>query len=229
MTRPPPSPAAPRHAPARPALALAAALAAAGTDVPAGEQADCPAAADLPAGIYVAYDDGSLSRFVGTPGGRVVEDTFFDDTFSTGYRYVTAGGLYPLESYDIRDGAADPGSRTDTHYPDPAGGFPPPAAGLTWRAEAEVRSPRDGVFGQLITLSVGAAAAVRYGGCGYEVLPAVLRFQDEVADSQEHLDIVPALGIAIYRAGGVFGQDYEAHLPVAIARLPPAGMPAFAD
>lgn len=209
------------------AEAAAAVLSATAAAAEAAAETRCPAAGDLEAGIYVAYDDGSLSRFVGRGDGRVTEDAFFDDGFASGYRYVTAAGLYPLESYDLLDGAVDGASRIDTVYPG-AGEFPAPVAGLSWRAEAEVRSLRDGIFRQAVTLVIGTPGEARYGACRYQVLPARLRFQDEVSDSEERLDFIPVLGIAIFRAGGVTGQDYDAHQPVAISPAPPAGLPTFA-
>jgi hypothetical protein len=202
------------------ALLLAAGPAAAAAD-------DCPLPDDLGAGVFVSYADGVLSRFVRDAGGRVFEDAFFDPDFAEGYRYVTAGGLLPLVSYDILDGLVDPDSRTDTDYPMPEAVFPAPAAGLVWRAEAEVRSQRDGNFRQLVTLNIGSPREARYGECAYEVLPVTLRFQDEISDSEEHLDFVLALGIAVFRAGGVTGQDYDVHDPVAIFRGAPAGLPEF--
>jgi len=207
---------------------LAIALLAAAGPGPAAAD-DCPGPDDPGAGVFVAYADGVLSRFVRLAGGRVVEDAFFDPGFAEGYRYVTAGGLLPVESYDILDGVVDAGSRTDTVYPMPVADFPAPVAGLVWRAEAEVRSQRDGNFRQLVTLNIGSPQEARYGECGYDVLPVTLRYQDEVSDSEELLDFVLALGIAVFRAGGATGLDYDVHEPVAIFRGAPEGLPAFRD
>ncbi|MCC6306580.1 MAG: hypothetical protein IT545_15490 [Rhodobacteraceae bacterium] len=205
----------------------------------AAAEGACPVAADLRAGIHIAYEDGSHSRFVAVGAGagadgkagavRVVEDAYFDDSFTLGYRYVTVAGLFPVESYDIVDGAVDVGSRSDTTYPAATDGFPAPAAGLEWQAEAMVRSARDGDFAQRLSLSVGPPRPAAYGPCRYEVLPVRLRFQDEVSDSEEQLDFVVALGIAVYRAGGTVGQDYDVHDPVMLAREAPPGMPPFSE
>lgn len=194
---------------------------------PAGAPA-CPASpADLAAGIAVALDDGSVSRFRIDSALRIVEDVFFDESFSEGERFVYVGGILPVEWTPFDSAGLDParGSRTDPGLPDD--GLPTLLSGLRWSVKAMVETGEGARYAQTLTLAVGPEREERYGPCRYSVLPVVLSFEDRTGRWEDRLDFLPLLGIAVYRGAAPRPGEPPAHAPVAIVTPPPAAMPAL--
>lgn len=189
--------------------ALALGLAAPAVACPMGEAA-------ARAGVTVTYDDGSVSHFRRAADGVVTEEALFDDPEIDGYRVRALYGLYVLEEYDLIGGVADAVTRERLSFAGGLEALPQPAPGLAWQGVAEVTMEGLVPFPREVTLRMGAAGTVEYGGCRYARWPAELRHRDEDEAYTLTLDYLPELGIAVLRAFTEADGGSDRFTPVAI-------------
>lgn len=173
------------------AVAVAAALSAAATPLPA--RAACPVAADMEAGVVFRLATGEEERARRDGPERTVSEFVAGGYVS---RVTLAHGLYPLEVVETENGEA---VATPTTYIYPEGPLPAPAPGLQVSLDVGLRGDRESreqqlyIFGQPVTWT--------FGSCAYQVIP-VTTVHSEAGEevSRDALHYLPELGHA-YLAG----------------------------
>lgn len=180
----------------------------------AGAQEGCPVAADLPRGITVEYDDGSVERFRATarPGVVAVRGSF---PSGGGYELELGQGLHVLWSMPTgADGRPDSGGRISYDYgrapealpiPHPGGRFD--VASRATDSGGERPEAQSQAYGALETLAIGP--------CVYEAVPVAIAYDSDL-HYWEELHYLPELGIALLRRQSENGAELARLLPVAI-------------
>ncbi len=182
----------------------------------------CPDGAEAArSGIVISYDDGSVSTYRRGGDGIVTEITLYDDPDVDGYVVVALHGLYVMEEYDLIRGVPDSATHERQSFELALKALPAPAPGLSWTGAARVAIGAEPARPREVSLSVGAAERVSYGGCGYDSWPVVLRHRDADEDYVLGLDYLPSMGIAVLRSFADFGGPADSYTPLSIAPATP--------
>lgn len=183
-------------------VACGLALAALGTMA----AAECPQAEDLAQGIYVGYDDNSVTRYYSTTPGEVIEDTVFNDGSGNRFVVITLGGLFELTFLDMPAGQVDETSRETSTYESDLAGELPVREGQQIRTVAVTTYADGATAREDYTLEIGAAPDLTIGDCSYAALAVSHRYDSLQGVFGIQQTFLPELGIAIYdgttKAGG---------------------------
>lgn len=183
--------------------------------------AACPQADDLAEGIYVGYDDDSVTRYYSVTPGQVVEDTLFMDGSGNRFVVVTLGGLFELSFLDMPAGAADETSREVSNYPGDLAAELPVRAGqvidtAAVTTYADGSSAREGY-----KVQIDEAPDVTIGDCRYRALAVRHTYVSTDGVFGIRQSYLPELGIAIYDGTSEAGADAETYIALWISNLAP--------
>ena len=180
----------------------------------------CPDAGDMAAGgVEVTLDAGAVARLMPAGDGMVVDETVTED--GEGYRITALHGLWVIEEVDILGGLPDPEEAERLEWAGGLDTLPAPEPGLAWSGTAEVTLDGLPPFAREVTVTVGAAETVEYGGCSYESWPARVANSEDIGDYALLYDYLPLLGVAVLRAYEFEGEPPDRLTPIAIAPVTP--------
>lgn len=199
-------------------VALGLALAALGATT---ATADCPLADDLAEGIYVGYDDGSVTRYYSTTPGEVIEDTMFMDGSGNRFVVVTLGGLFELSFVDMPGGVIDDIRRERTEYEMDLRGELPVEAGLTIDTTAITAYADGSTAREDYMVEIVEAPDLTIGDCRYSVLGVEHTYVSAEGIFGIQQSYLPELGIAIYDGTTEEGESPETYTALWISDLAP--------
>lgn len=183
--------------------------------------AACPQADDLSEGIYVGYDDDSITRYYSVMPGEVIEDTMFMDGSGNRFVVITLGGLFELSFLDMPGGEADETSRERSEYASDLRAVQPVRAGQEISTAAITTYADGSVAREAYTVEIDVAPDVMIGGCRYQALEVHHSYvsTDGVFGIQQRY--LPELGIAIYDGTTEAGAEPETYAALWISNRAP--------
>jgi hypothetical protein len=198
-------------------LAFGLALAGLGTMA----AADCPQADDLAEGIYVGYDDDSVTRYYSTTAGEVIEDTMFMDGSGNRFVVVTLAGLFELSFVDMPGGIVDETSRESSEYAGDLTVELPVQAGQMIDTAAITTYADGSTAREAYKVAIEEAPDVTIGDCRYRafVVEHTYVAADGVFGIQQRY--LPELGIALYDGTTEEGAEPETYAALWISDLAP--------
>jgi len=183
--------------------------------------ADCPQADDLAEGIYVGYDDDSVTRYYSTTAGQVIEDTMFMDGSGNRFVVVTLGGLFELSFIDMPGGFVDETSKERSEYADDLQAQLPVQAGQMIDTAAITNYADGSTAREAYKVVIEEAPDVTIGDCSYRAFAVEHTYvaPDGVFGIQQRY--LPELGIALYDGTTEEGAPPETYAALWISDLAP--------
>lgn len=184
--------------------------------------ANCPVGADLADGIYVTYDDESITRYTGTIGGEVVEHTDITDGSGDVYIVPTLSGLYGTGYVDGPGGTLDESTRETLVYSEDMSKFLPVAAGQQFNVKlkrlfADGSDPSE----ERYSVVVGQELPINIGGCSFTALPVTHTFVDADGVYGLFQHYLPELGIGVYVSYSEMGAEPDVYEVLEISNWAP--------
>jgi|GEM_PF-6911355 len=184
--------------------------------------ASCPVAADLADGIYVTYDDDSMTRYSGTIGGEVEEWTRIEDGSGDVYVVPTISGLFATGYIDWPEGKADETTRETVVFDKDLAQFLPVRAGQI----INLNLKRSFVSGgepdtERYSVVVGQEKTVELAGCSYIALQVTHTFVSGDGVFGLVQEYLPELGIGIYTSYAELGETPDVYQVLEISTLAP--------
>ncbi|MBF9036492.1 hypothetical protein HKCCE2091_19815 [Rhodobacterales bacterium HKCCE2091] len=181
--------------------------------------ADCPTTlADAAHGVYVDFD-GYVVRYDRRPDGSV-EELEFDTPTGGGYRYISLGGIYVVESWTMESGFAVPGTHETITYenqPDPE-----LRPNSTFSSNTTIHFDNgDAPFDEFLSIAVGPSQSQRIGTCTLDAMRVEMRTGPVGSVQISNFLYFPTLGFGTYIGGGAEGENYDLYRPTAISTEPP--------
>lgn len=157
---------------------------------PAAASAQCPAGADLAAGIVFTGEHGEREVFTDLGDGMVTASYETGDGYSA--KALLAHGVFLIELLDLVGTEGE--SRTSYEYPMEINEMEVPKPGGSWDVTVSVTDGQNNVFERQV-YTYGAIETHGYGDCVYEVIPFTAEYST-APDVVETYHYLPALGLS---------------------------------
>lgn len=184
--------------------------------------AGCPNAWDLADGIWVRYDDGSVTRYISEGSGYVTETTSFDDPEDgVDFAVTMLGGLYEISFIDLPGGMPDPDSQGSQTYSADLQAHVPLLPGTSF-ASWVTTTYADGTSDprERYVVSAGQPAKIDIGLCRYTAFPVTHTYVGEEGLYGLTYQFLPDLGISLFQLYRDLGDAPEAVRALRISDTP---------
>jgi len=163
--------------------------------------ANCPTNADMATGVRFTVDTVDTETFRAVRPG-VVEAIYQSQDYAA--RNLLGQGIYLLELVDLVNGDPDLNTRVTYAFAETAEDLPVPAANSTLTFKVLV-SEGGSFETESQSYTMGAATAVSFGACSYDMIPIEVRYSPDEDNTVDVLHYLPELGFA-YFAESRYGE-----------------------